>query len=137
MPDPVAMSTTATLLQALLGTVVVLASLLFLVGVCNANAWIVRRVERWRLPSPPRAVPSNPAASPSAAHPSDAPDDTILFVLAAAAAHILEVDVEHVVIVDIQPYSHWQMEGRLAIHRSRLTSKAISAPAFPARGGSR
>lgn len=135
MLNPTLVSSSTTLMQALLGTLVVLASLVFLVGICHVNAWIVRLVGRYHSRSSLLPGPSIPATTPPHPVSSDLPED-ILMVLAAAAAHILEEEVERVVILDIQAISHWKLEGRLAIHRNRLTSKAVHAPAFPSGGNS-
>jgi Na+-transporting methylmalonyl-CoA/oxaloacetate decarboxylase gamma subunit len=126
-------STAATLLEGFLGVAVVVATLVFLVGVCGANAWLVRRVEalRTRKPAPaPPAAPPAPAPTAAATAP-----DHLLAVLTAAAAHALEEDVERVVILDVQAISNWQLEGRLAIHRNRLTGRPMFIPAFPAAAG--
>lgn len=128
--------TASTLIHAGIGVAVVLGTLVFLVGVCNANAWFVRLVEapgRGRPEVPPHAAPS--AAATTAL--SSSPTDHLLLVLAAAASHMLEEEIRSIEILDVQPYSPWKLEGRMAIHRGRLTSKGISAPAFPMGGGSK
>lgn len=130
MLSPEETSSTATLLQGFLGVAVVVATLVFLVGVCSANAWLVRRLEALRTRKPsPKPQPSAPA--PTAAPAATAAPDHLLLVLTAAAAHVLEEDVEHVVILDIQPISQWKLEGRLALHRTRLTGRPMFLPAFP------
>lgn len=124
------------LLHGAVGVAVVLGTLIFLVGVCNVNAWFVKLVEtpRTRKASvpPPPAIPVATAAAVPAILP-----DHILLILTAAAAHILEEEVRIVEIMDVQPYSPWKLEGRMAIHRGRLTNRGVSAPAFPSGGNSK
>lgn len=133
---PAETSTASTLLHGAIGVAVVVGTLVFLVGVCNVNAWFVRLVEspRFRKGNTPLA-PTTPAVTTASA-PRMLPDHLVL-VLAAAAAHFLEEEVRSIEILDVQPYSPWKLEGRMAIHRGRLTSKGISAPAFPAGGRSK
>ncbi len=130
MLTPQEASSTATMLQGLLGVGVVVGTLVFLLGVCNANAWIVRLVESIRTGKP--AATTEPPKTIATPAPSQAtPPDHIMLVLAAAAAHILEEEIERVVILEVNAVSHWKLEGRLAIHRTRLTSKPVFLPAFP------